>query len=99
MRVHCQVALTTQMQIHTGMFGKDRQHVVEKGDARFDPCLPASVNVQFDENPSFVGRALHLSLPLFHAYRLNSASGGKQMENTRMRIKWAQPGTRTAPLY
>src|SRR5207245_6151645 len=95
MGVHLQVALATQMQIHDRMFGKERQHMVEKRDARFDPRLPASINVQPDEYAGLVGHALHLSVPLFHACRLNRPFGGKQTENTRMRMKWAPPGTPT----
>src|SRR5882724_12900893 len=95
MSVHLQVALATQMQIHDRMFGEERQHVVEKGYARFDQRLPASVNVQLDPDAGLVGNALHLSVPLFHRCRLNRPFGGKQTENPRMRMKSAHPGTRT----
>src|SRR2546427_12219102 len=89
MSVHFQVALATQMQIHDRMFGEERQHMVEKGDARFDQRLPVSVNVQLDEYAGLVGDALHLSVPLFHGCPLNRPLGRKQTENTRMRMKWA----------
>src|SRR6266542_2429454 len=77
------------------MLGEERQHVVEKRDSRFDTRLPAPVNDQPDEYGGLVGHALHLSVPLFHACRLNSPFGGTQTENTRMRMKWAPPGART----
>src|SRR6266567_8775889 len=93
MSVHLQVALATQLQIHDRVFGEERQHVVEKRDAGFDPRVPGSVNVQPDEYASLVGHALHLSVPLFHACRLNRPFGGKQTENPRMRMKSAHPGT------
>src|SRR5206468_6422752 len=86
MSVHLQIALATQMQIHDRMSGEERQHVVEKGDAGSDRRLPASVNVQLDEDDGLVGHALHLSVPLFHGCPLNRPFGGKQTENTRTRM-------------
>jgi hypothetical protein len=71
------------------MFGEERQHVVEKGYARFDQRLPASVNVQLDEYAGLVGNALHPSVPLSHGCPLNRPFGGKQIENPRMRMKSA----------
>ncbi len=46
MGVHRQIALANEIQIHRRVFGKQGQHVVEKGDARFDPGFPFPIKIK-----------------------------------------------------
>ena len=48
------------------MFGKQGQHVVEKGDAGLDGRFSRPVNFQIQPDPRFLGDAVDLGLPDLH---------------------------------
>ena len=66
MRVHFQVAFALELQAHRRMFGKQREHVVEKRDSGFDLRLSVAVEVEGDGNSGFLGVARDFCLPGFH---------------------------------
>ena len=66
MRVHLQIALALQLQVHDRMLGEQRQHVVEKRDAGFDRGLSRAVNVQFDGDAGFFRDPFNFGAPIWH---------------------------------
>ena len=65
-RVHGQVAVAAQFQIHRRVFGKQREHVVEKRDAGFDFGFSPAVEIEADGNFGFQRVAFDFGLPRFH---------------------------------
>src|SRR5580692_7804448 len=46
MRIHFEVPLTMQFQVHDSVFGEEGEHVIKERNARFHRCLPDAVEVQ-----------------------------------------------------
>ena len=65
-RVHLQVAVAAQFQIHRGVFGEQGEHVVEKRNAGLDLGLAFAVEIEPEGNPGFERVAFDGGLP-FHA--------------------------------
>ena len=65
-RIHFQVAGATEFQIHDRVFGKQREHVVKKGDAGLDRRSAFAVEFKTDGNAGFPGLARDFCLPRFH---------------------------------
>jgi hypothetical protein len=66
MRVHGQIAVAAQIQIHRRMFREQREHVVEKRKARFNFGPAFAVKIEADGNFGFERVALDLGLARFH---------------------------------
>ncbi len=67
MRVNFQIAIAFELQIHRCMFGKQREHVIKKGDAGFDFGFAAAIEIEADGNIGLPGVARNGCLPDFHA--------------------------------
>ena len=57
-RVHFQVAIAAQIQIHCGVLGEEGEHVIEEREARLDLGFAFAVEVEADGNPGFEGVAI-----------------------------------------
>ena len=66
MRVHFQIAVAAQIQIHRRVLGKQREHVVEKGNAGFDFGFPLAIQIEADGNPGFLGVPFDFGRTRFH---------------------------------
>ena len=66
MRVHFQIAVAAQLQIHRRVLGEQREHVVEERDAGFDGGFALAVEVEADGDAGFFGVARDFGLPGFH---------------------------------
>jgi hypothetical protein len=66
MGVHLQVSLTTQRQIHDGMFGEKGEHVIEKRYAGPDLGLAGAIQVESQRNTRFAGNAVNSCPTRFH---------------------------------
>jgi hypothetical protein len=55
-----------QIQIHRRVFGEQREHVVKKGNARFDFRLPFAVKVEAEGNLRFQRVAFDFGRARFH---------------------------------
>lgn len=64
-RVYFQVAVTMHIQVHRGVLGEKREHVIKKRDARFDLRFALAVKVEPDGNLGFERVAFNAGLP-FH---------------------------------
>jgi hypothetical protein len=65
-RIHRQVPLAAELQIQHRMPGEQRQHVVKEGNAGLDGRFARPVNVQFDRDAGFFGRAAKFCPSGFH---------------------------------
>jgi hypothetical protein len=70
MRVHLQIALATQRQVHDGMLREQREHMIEKRNTRFDRPFPGAINIESRFDPRFFGVALNGCAPRTHARAL-----------------------------
>ena len=66
-RVHLDVAFADQFQIHHGMFGEQREHVVEERDAGADGGFAGAIHIEGELNLRLARDAVDLRLPRFHA--------------------------------
>jgi len=66
-RVHFQIAGAAEFQIHDGVFGEERQHVVKKRDAGSDSRFAAAIEIEVDGDTGFFGIPRDTGLPRFHA--------------------------------
>jgi hypothetical protein len=65
--VHCDVPDAPKLQIDNGMFRKEAEHVVEKGNSRFDAASAIAINIQPRGNAGFPGDTFDSRLALLHA--------------------------------
>ncbi len=66
MRVHRQIAVAAQIQIHRRVLGEQREHVVEKRDAGFDFGFSLAVEIEADGDLGFERVAFDFGLARFH---------------------------------
>jgi hypothetical protein len=66
-RVHFQITIATQIQVHGGVFGEEREHVIEKRHAGFDCGFAFAIKVEANGNPGFFGVTFEARLACFHA--------------------------------
>ena len=65
-RVHGEIAVANQFQIHRRVLRKEREHVVEKGNAGFDGRFSFAVEIEADGNFGFQRVAFDLGRARFH---------------------------------
>ena len=53
MLIDVEIALGVDRQIHRGMPGQQREHVIEESDARGNAALPGAIEIQFDADLGF----------------------------------------------
>ncbi len=67
MRVHFQIAVAAQIQIHGGVLRKEREHVIKKRHAGSDLGFAFAIKIEADRNPGFFGVTFETGLACFHA--------------------------------
>jgi hypothetical protein len=55
MRIHFQIAITTEGDVRDGMFGEERQHVIEERYARANLRAAFAVKRELDADARFFG--------------------------------------------
>jgi hypothetical protein len=66
MRIDLDIAYTAELEINDRMPGKQSEHVIEKRDARLDPALARSIEVQFESDVRLAGNPMDRGAPSFH---------------------------------
>ena len=67
MGVNLQVSFSMELQIEKPMHGKERQHVIQKGNPGLEVHQTLSINEQLEVNIRFFGLAINLTCP--HGFR------------------------------
>jgi RNA polymerase sigma factor (sigma-70 family) len=83
--VHLEVAFAAQPQVHQGMFGKERKHVVKERDAGPDRGLASAVQLHAQADVRLVRDPLQFCLARLHRGVLNRLSRENQSQFPKVR--------------